>query len=70
MFCCTTFTTSQRHGSDCEFSQPSTVCVNHRIIAHDAEGLERWCDFCGRDAEGIQVKRPAGGWGTPNPTTV
>jgi hypothetical protein len=41
------------------------MCPNHRIIAHDAVGKERWCDFCGKDANGEQVRRPAGGWGTP-----
>lgn len=66
MFCCAMAAAHPgRHAPDCE-TQSSESCPNHKIIAHDMEGKDRWCDFCGRDAEGNQIKRAAGGWGTPS----
>lgn len=62
MFCCALAAAEQGHSPDCEFSAPRGTCVNHRIIAHDAEGLERWCDFCGRDANDVKVRRGSGTW--------
>jgi hypothetical protein len=66
MFCCTINAADPgKHSPDCETQAPKGSCPNHRIKSHDQAGLMRWCDFCGQDAEGVQIKRGAGGWGTP-----
>lgn len=53
------------HAPTCDKAAAAGTCPNHKVIAHDFEGLMRWCDFCGRDTEGVQIKRGSGGWGTP-----
>jgi hypothetical protein len=67
MFCCTMFaaTSGREHSPDCEHISP-LPCPNHRVKAHDKDGLKRWCDFCGKDATGVQVRPGAGGWGVPS----
>jgi hypothetical protein len=67
MWCCavSAATSGASHSPDCEKLSVS-LCPNHKIIAHDQAGLERWCDFCGLDADGARVRRGAGGWATPS----
>jgi hypothetical protein len=64
LVCCVGIVTHKVHSADCETLAPAGSCHNHRVIAHDAEGLERWCQFCGKDDEGVKIKRGTGGWGT------
>jgi hypothetical protein len=65
MYCCVLGATGQGHTADCDRVAPAGSCPNHKVVAHDQAGLERWCDFCGYDANGVKVRRGAGGWGTP-----
>lgn len=66
MFCCTMNAAHiGQHSRNCETLR-NVNCPNHRVIAHDTAGEKRWCDFCGQDAAGNQIRPGSGGWAIPS----